>query len=466
MPARSADAIVVAAGSSARMAGADKLLASIGGPTAACPHARRARRGRRSVARLVVVTTHRASARPSKPRRGRPSVRGRPSWPAARSGKTRSAPGSSALDAARPIPTGRRVVLVHDGARPRVVERAGDVGGRGGRASRGGHPGRAGGRDAQAGGMATRVARRSTAPTLAAAQTPQGVRRGLLREAPGIPAAGEGTWTDEAALLEACSIAVHVVPGDPANLKVTVPADLASRRRPRWRVPLRAPHGHRAATPIRSGRASRCVSAASRSPARRGCTVTPTGTWCSTPSPTRCSGRPGWATSAGCSRPARRRRAGSTAASCSPAVVARLAEAGWRPVARRPDRSSRPGRASARHLDAMRTRSRRSSALDARMPSTSRRRPATSTASEGAGRSMSALALATIEAPRMSGVRLHDTLTGETRPLEPLRDDGSASTRAARPCTAPPTSATSARSCSRTCSSGTCAGAATASAGS
>jgi 2-C-methyl-D-erythritol 2,4-cyclodiphosphate synthase len=41
------------------------------------------------------------------------------------------------------------------------------------------------------------------------------------------PAAGEGTWTDEAALLEVCRIPVHVVPGDPDNLKVTVPADLA-----------------------------------------------------------------------------------------------------------------------------------------------------------------------------------------------------------------------------------------------
>jgi len=62
---------------------------------------------------------------------------------------------------------------------------------------------------------------------LGAAQTPQGIRRDLLREAyrrfpPGDP----GTFTDEAALLEACSIAVHVVPGDPGNLKVTLPLDL------------------------------------------------------------------------------------------------------------------------------------------------------------------------------------------------------------------------------------------------
>ena len=62
---------------------------------------------------------------------------------------------------------------------------------------------------------------------LGAAQTPQGVRRDLLREAyRRFPADGPDTFTDEAALLEACSIPVHVVPGDPGNLKVTLPGDL------------------------------------------------------------------------------------------------------------------------------------------------------------------------------------------------------------------------------------------------
>ena len=62
---------------------------------------------------------------------------------------------------------------------------------------------------------------------LATAQTPQGVRRGLLRSAfAQFPPGGPEAWTDEAALLEACKIAVHAIPGESSNLKVTVPGDL------------------------------------------------------------------------------------------------------------------------------------------------------------------------------------------------------------------------------------------------
>jgi len=59
------------------------------------------------------------------------------------------------------------------------------------------------------------------------AQTPQGFRLGILRAAwDRFPPDGPPTFTDEAALLEACTIPVHVVPGHPDNLKVTLPADL------------------------------------------------------------------------------------------------------------------------------------------------------------------------------------------------------------------------------------------------
>ena len=72
-----------------------------------------------------------------------------------------------------------------------------------------------------------RVAETVDREKLAAAQTPQGVRRGLLRSAfARYPPGGPETWTDEAALLEACRIVVHAIPGETSNLKVTVPADL------------------------------------------------------------------------------------------------------------------------------------------------------------------------------------------------------------------------------------------------
>jgi 2-C-methyl-D-erythritol 4-phosphate cytidylyltransferase / 2-C-methyl-D-erythritol 2,4-cyclodiphosphate synthase len=62
---------------------------------------------------------------------------------------------------------------------------------------------------------------------MAAAQTPQGVRRSLLMRAySACPPDGPETWTDEASLLEACRIPVRAVEGERTNLKVTVPADL------------------------------------------------------------------------------------------------------------------------------------------------------------------------------------------------------------------------------------------------
>jgi 2-C-methyl-D-erythritol 4-phosphate cytidylyltransferase / 2-C-methyl-D-erythritol 2,4-cyclodiphosphate synthase len=66
---------------------------------------------------------------------------------------------------------------------------------------------------------------------VATAQTPQGVRRGLLELAYAqFPPDGPPTWTDEASLLEACRIPVHAVSGEATNLKVTVPSDLEQAR--------------------------------------------------------------------------------------------------------------------------------------------------------------------------------------------------------------------------------------------
>lgn len=60
-----------------------------------------------------------------------------------------------------------------------------------------------------------------------AAQTPQGFLRHILQ--PAVARAGESTneFTDEASMLEAAGIPVHIVPGSRSNLKVTVPEDLA-----------------------------------------------------------------------------------------------------------------------------------------------------------------------------------------------------------------------------------------------
>ena len=67
-----------------------------------------------------------------------------------------------------------------------------------------------------------------------AMQTPQGMRRTLLAEA--YAAAGDEWTTDEAGLLGAAGISVHVVEGDARNLKVTTPTDwaLAEALWPSW----------------------------------------------------------------------------------------------------------------------------------------------------------------------------------------------------------------------------------------
>ncbi len=62
---------------------------------------------------------------------------------------------------------------------------------------------------------------------LVAVQTPQGFSRELLERA---LAASERDATDEAGLVEDLGETVCTVPGDPANVKVTVPADLAVAR--------------------------------------------------------------------------------------------------------------------------------------------------------------------------------------------------------------------------------------------
>jgi 2-C-methyl-D-erythritol 4-phosphate cytidylyltransferase / 2-C-methyl-D-erythritol 2,4-cyclodiphosphate synthase len=80
---------------------------------------------------------------------------------------------------------------------------------------------------------------------LAVAQTPQGARRRLLLEAwARFPPDGPPEFTDEAALLEACTIPVHAIPGEAVNLKVTLPDDLRRVERALAPVVARTGFGH------------------------------------------------------------------------------------------------------------------------------------------------------------------------------------------------------------------------------
>ena len=395
-----ADAIVVAAGASERTGGPDKLLGRVDGKPLLA-HALAALAAAPEVAHIMVVTT---------PERRReledgawsPSVRG--IGDAAETGTTFVDGGPRRQDAVRagfdaleelfPDPEGDRVVLVHDGARPLVS--AGLVSAIVEAAARHG----AAIPVVPVAETLKRIAGDVIAATVdrvdvEAAQTPQGFRRGLLRDALASPEARDGTWTDEAALLEACRIAVHVVPGDPADLKVSVPADLARAAAllagpaPARRTgigqdahpfgpgePLRlggveiagAPrlHGHSDGDVVLHAIADALLGAAALGDLGR---LFPADD--STP-------------------------AGVDSRELLAAVVARLAEAGWRPVevdltimAHRPRLAA--------HLDPMRASIATVLGLDAGAVSV-KASTGNLGGAEGAGRSISTLAIATIEA--------------------------------------------------------------------
>jgi len=214
-----ADAIVVAAGSSRRMGGTDKLTATLAGrpvvawaleAIAAAPEVRRIV--------LVVARGREAEPRPWLPVKVVAVVPG---------GERRQASVAAGFQALEALGTPAPVVLVHDGARPLVpatlVSAVAQAAAEHGAAI----PVLA------IAETVRRVAGDRLGSTvdrtgLVTAQTPQGVRAEVLREAYSrFPPQDDPEFTDEAALLEACRIAVHPLPGDPVNLKVTVPADLS-----------------------------------------------------------------------------------------------------------------------------------------------------------------------------------------------------------------------------------------------
>ena len=213
--AGSIDIVVVAAGSSSRMAGIDKLLAPLmGRPLLAWSlDALRAANATRDI--VVVAAPERVEGLLREP------------WVASRGARV-VAGGARRQDsvAAGLAATTSEVVLVHDGARPMVspslIDRVAQASLEHGAAVPG-LPVVETLKRVRAGRIVETIDRHG----LVAAQTPQGGRRTDLLAALARIAADDREVTDEGAMLESLGIAVAIVDGDPDNLKVTTPPDLA-----------------------------------------------------------------------------------------------------------------------------------------------------------------------------------------------------------------------------------------------
>jgi 2-C-methyl-D-erythritol 4-phosphate cytidylyltransferase / 2-C-methyl-D-erythritol 2,4-cyclodiphosphate synthase len=219
LPTQSADVVVVAAGASTRMGGIDKITAPIAGrPLLAWTLDAFAKL--RRIDRIVVVVP------PSRVE----ELRGSPWMPSravvvAGGERRQESVAAGVAEIERSGAADDRIILVHDGARPAihagpiigVIEATAEYGA------------------AIPVIPAVETLKRLDGEFVGAtvdrtglglAQTPQGVRLGILKGAYArFPPDGTQTFTDEAALLEACTIPVRVVPGQIDNLKVTMPID-------------------------------------------------------------------------------------------------------------------------------------------------------------------------------------------------------------------------------------------------
>jgi len=215
-----ADLVVVAAGASSRMGGHDKITASIGGrPLLDWTIGRFA--VLRQIEQIVVV------AQPDRVDEFRAAT-----WMPSRvvvvpGGHRRQESVAAGVSELQRRGVDRdTVVLVHDGARPAVdpalITAVIDAAATHGAAI----PVLPVGETLKR--VDSGVVRETVDRTgLGFAQTPQGVQLGVLQDAyVRFPPDGPQTFTDEASLLEACTIPVRVVPGHVDNIKVTVPADL------------------------------------------------------------------------------------------------------------------------------------------------------------------------------------------------------------------------------------------------
>jgi 2-C-methyl-D-erythritol 4-phosphate cytidylyltransferase/2-C-methyl-D-erythritol 2,4-cyclodiphosphate synthase len=213
------DAVVVAAGSSARMGGGDKLSAMLlGRPVLAWSVEAMDVAG--LVDRLILVAPAERLGWLDGEARLRDRVEVVPG------GHRRQESVAAGVRAAS-----ARTVLVHDGARPLathdLVQRVAEVADQEGAA-------------VPVVPIAETVKRVTgdmigeTVPRdeLALAQTPQGYHRDVLIDAwERLPPEAPDTWTDEASLLEALGVGVHAVVGEADNLKITVASDLERAER-------------------------------------------------------------------------------------------------------------------------------------------------------------------------------------------------------------------------------------------
>jgi 2-C-methyl-D-erythritol 4-phosphate cytidylyltransferase/2-C-methyl-D-erythritol 2,4-cyclodiphosphate synthase len=202
--------VIVGAGSSARMGGQDKLAQSIGGRSV-LELSVGAMRAAAHVAAVVVVA-----------RADQVEALSRSEWLA---GVNVVAGGARRSDSVRNgvAATNARVVLVHDAARPLATSSLADA-----VAAAAAEHGAAvpvipvvDSLKRVASGMLQNSLDRTG---LVRTQTPQGARRDILVAA--LAAAGDDSFSDEAALLESQGVSVATVAGEPANLKITEPADI------------------------------------------------------------------------------------------------------------------------------------------------------------------------------------------------------------------------------------------------
>jgi 2-C-methyl-D-erythritol 4-phosphate cytidylyltransferase / 2-C-methyl-D-erythritol 2,4-cyclodiphosphate synthase len=221
LPTPSADVVIVAAGASTRMGGIDKITEPIAG-RALLDWTIEAFANLRSIDRIVVVVPA-----------GRTDELRSAAWMPSRAvvvaggDRRQESVAAGVAEIARSGAPDDRIVLVHDGARPAiqsapiisVIEATAEHG-----AAIPILPAMETVKRIDGDFVGGTVERTG----LGLAQTPQGVQLGILKAAYArFPPDGPTTFTDEAALLEACTIPVRVVPGQIDNLKVTLPADRA-----------------------------------------------------------------------------------------------------------------------------------------------------------------------------------------------------------------------------------------------